>query len=55
VAYDRSINANYCAKNNKCIVTIGIIITIAYIWSEDDRSSRVEFQDMTHKKFNIVE
>ena len=47
VAYSRSISMNYCARNNKCIVTIGIIVTIAHVWSGDDRSSRVEFQDMT--------
>jgi hypothetical protein len=33
VAYGRGINVNYCARNNKYIVTIGIIVTIAHVWS----------------------
>jgi hypothetical protein len=47
VAYGRGISANYCTRNNKYIITIGIIMTIAHVWSRDDRSGGAEFQDVT--------
>ena len=47
MAYGRGISVNYCVRNNKYIVTIGIIVTIAYVRSGDDRSGEAEFQDVT--------
>ena len=47
MAYGRSISVNYCVRNNKYIVTIGIIVTIAHVQSRDDRSRGVEFLDVT--------
>jgi hypothetical protein len=47
MAYGRGISADYCVRNNKYIVTIGIIVTIAYVQSRDDRSGGVEFQDVS--------
>ena len=47
MAYGRGISVNYCARNNKYIVTIGIIMTIAHVRSRDDRSGGAEFQDVT--------
>ena len=51
VAYGRGISANYCVRNNKYIVTIGIIVTIAHVWSGDDRSRGAEFQDVTPNQY----
>jgi hypothetical protein len=47
VAYSRGINANYCARNNKYIVTIGIIMTIGHIWSKNNRFGGAKFQNIT--------
>ena len=47
MAYGRGISVNYCARNNRYIVTIGIIVTIAHVQSGDDRSGGAEFQNMT--------